>query len=566
MASSLLSYLKLVPSFPQYSGPHKVGTIDVEIPVFALDDPSFVPDGAADIHTVQFRIFYPAVPDSKGKPITWLPNPQRLHVGAYAQFLGVGSFAASILSFLSRNLLYTTIPVHKNAALLLPTVSESGNQRWPTVVFSHGLGGNRNTYSHLVASLASYGVIVVCPEHRDGSAAVTLVRDPNNQKPNTPKIWPYQAIPHAFSNDVWELRNTQLRIRLWELGLGMEALKGIDTKSESIIKSNLNTSTPATALSQFSGKMDVQTPGRVIFAGHSFGAVTIVQLLKTTFYASRPEVAAMSSPLFTPKLGSVIRNQITERNPTILLDMWCFPLLAASTAALYSLPLPIYSDKPSAPGGNALLVIESETFFKWSEHLHIKARILSLDPTVKVVTREVFERLGKPKFSEPHFFYAATSAHLSQSDFGVLFPWLTKKAFGSEQPERILRLNLRAHLQFLRVNGFKVAPTQNTDLVDSAAASEISDDGRLENDSAILSRAENGGLVKTWTWINTIGLGKDAYLSELEMFPPGSSSEHTIPGEDDAEKKMESEIDPSLQSGVRKPIDDVVKAVVNTTS
>ncbi len=48
--------------------------------------------------TIQFRIYYPALPESKGKRITWLPAPQRLHVSGYTQFLGIGPLMGSVLS------------------------------------------------------------------------------------------------------------------------------------------------------------------------------------------------------------------------------------------------------------------------------------------------------------------------------------------------------------------------------------------------------------------------------------------------------------------------------------
>ncbi|KXX76545.1 putative phospholipase A2 [Madurella mycetomatis] len=469
--ASFLSALNPVPSFPDYTGPYKVGTVDVEIPVSELVPPSPTPDGAEDLHTVQFRVFFPGVPEPRGKRVTWVPAPQRLHVAAYAQFLGIGSTLASILSFLPRHLHWTTIPAIKNAALL-PPPSDSPRSRWPTMIFSHGLGGHRNAYSHLAGSLASYGVVVVCPEHRDSSAPLSLVRDPQNQDSfsvkNTRRVVPYSRIPHAQTHEIWEARNKQLRIRLWELGIIFEAITAIDRGDGSLIKSNLNGNTPERALSQFAGKLDVLDPGRVIFAGHSFGAVTMVQLLKSTYYRGHPSVKAMPSPLLTPTDTSAIAKQITPDNPTILLDMWCFPLLSASTAPLYNLPLPCYTPSPSPSPISRLLAIESAAFFKWSEHLHAKARILS--PSPSAVTRRVSQdEFDRRRLSKPHFFYVDGSAHLSQGDFGVLFPSLTTgRLLGADRralSERVLRLNVRAQLQFLRENGVVVAGTAKADVM-----------------------------------------------------------------------------------------------------
>jgi platelet-activating factor acetylhydrolase len=98
LSKASLSRLSPVPAFPEYSGLYKVGTVDVEIPVSELEAPSPAPGTAKNIHTVQFRIFYPAPADTKEKQIPWLPAPQRLTVSAYTQFLGVGPMLASVLS------------------------------------------------------------------------------------------------------------------------------------------------------------------------------------------------------------------------------------------------------------------------------------------------------------------------------------------------------------------------------------------------------------------------------------------------------------------------------------
>lgn len=103
-ASKLAAYLARlspVPAFPEYTGPYKVGTMDVEMPVCDLESPSPAPDNAADIETVQYRIFYPAVPESNEKNISWLPAPQRRHVSAYTQFIGINHTLAEVLSYVT---------------------------------------------------------------------------------------------------------------------------------------------------------------------------------------------------------------------------------------------------------------------------------------------------------------------------------------------------------------------------------------------------------------------------------------------------------------------------------
>ncbi|KAI1806392.1 phospholipase A2 [Daldinia bambusicola] len=502
--SSLLLGLNPIPGFAEYTGPYKVGTVDVEIPVTELESPAPTPRTAADIDTIQFRIFYPAHPDSEGKRITWLPAPQREHLAAYIKFLGISPLLAEAISFFPRHLHYTTIPVIKNAPVLDPNTP---NKRWPTAIFSHGLGGTRNAYSQLVGSLASHGVVVICPEHRDGSAVATFIRIPSQQDRyfvrSTRREVPYLRIAHVSTNGVHAQRDDQLRIRLWETGLVHEAILAIDN---GVALTNLNKSTPS--LSSLAGKLHVHEPGSIIFAGHSFGSASTVLFLKSVFYAGRPEIAGMREPLYAPSRESSLYKQITPRNVTILLDMWCFPFLSKATQDLFILPLPAYaadnrnpsssaSSSSAPPGGNAILAIGSEDFFKWKVHLHLTARVLSPDPNAPIVQATAFRDTlaaaaalpsssssssSSPgsssssssgsvigRLGEPYFFFVRQSAHLSQSDFAILFPRLINRIFGCENPERALRLNRRAILQVLRANGIPVARTCVGDLVDGMA-------------------------------------------------------------------------------------------------
>ncbi|KAL2257128.1 hypothetical protein VTK26DRAFT_626 [Humicola hyalothermophila] len=66
--------------------------------------------------------------------------------------------------------------------------------------------------------------VVICAERRDGSAALSLVRDPKSH--DTCHLVPYVCIPHTQTLETWEARNRQLCIRLWELGLISEASLG----------------------------------------------------------------------------------------------------------------------------------------------------------------------------------------------------------------------------------------------------------------------------------------------------------------------------------------------------
>lgn len=92
-----LKNINPTPAFPAYTGPHKVGSIDVEIPTSELENPS---DDAppADMSTVAFRVFYPCRQDSEQKAVRWIPSPQREYIAAYARFLGANSAFAGIFS------------------------------------------------------------------------------------------------------------------------------------------------------------------------------------------------------------------------------------------------------------------------------------------------------------------------------------------------------------------------------------------------------------------------------------------------------------------------------------
>src|SRR3954463_11652122 len=132
------------------------------------------------------------------------------------------------------------------------------------MIFSHGLGGSRNAYSHLVGSIASHGVIVVATEHRDGSTPISYIREVPSGESTGEKSRPkhgkrttsYMRYSHTPSPEVEEGRNAQLKIRLWEMGLIHDSLMKVDEAAD---LTNLNTS--SVSLSMFKAKMNVHIPG-----------------------------------------------------------------------------------------------------------------------------------------------------------------------------------------------------------------------------------------------------------------------------------------------------------------
>lgn len=366
------------------------------------------------------------------------------------------------------------MPVHQNAELLAPPPK---SERWPVMMFSHGLGGTRNAYSHICGSLASHGVVVVATDHRDGSSPLAIHHTPEEKEKS--KHVGYRPIAHKPSTETYEARDEQLRIRLWELGMIHDALLKVDQGRQ--IK-NVAQDQPKgkSLLGMFSNLLNVHEPGAISFAGHSFGACTMIQFVKSVYHRPQGQMPGYK-PLYTPSEDSSIVRQITPSNSVTLLDLWTLPIQSPDTAWLRSQPMPCY-DSPT--GGKNLLAIASEGFYNWASNFRETKRILAKPST---------SQSKYPNQPGPHIFYPIASAHLSQSDFGVLFPWVTTKVFGAKEPERVLKLNTRAILQVLRENGVRVANTSASDLELDGQKGE---DKALAQDTAILSRTKDS--VRGW--------------------------------------------------------------------
>ena len=404
-----------------------------------------------------------------------------------------------VYSIFPRLVYYITIPAHRNAALL---EAPTANNRWPVMFFSHGLAGSRNMYSHICGSLASHGIVVVAMDHRDGSSPAQYVRA---TKTTEAKIIGPDQLPHTPSQEVYQGRDKQLRIRMWEIALAHRALLRID-KGWKLDNLDMNTALSkkerVEVLSIFEKSLDIHIPGRIVWAGHSFGAATMHQLVKTVFYNdNRP--ASASKPLFVPSANSAIAKQITTASPLAMLDLWGLPLHSPDQEWLWKKPLPCYSTK--SPGGKALVGVLSEGFHKWTGNLN----------NVKCA----FSPPATYNGPEPGLFYPVASQHFSQSDFGILFPWLTERFMHAAEPERVLKLNMRAVLQMMRNCGHDVAATSAADM-DLPADKKLTAKEEQAGDEQILSKVSS---VRGWTSIPLAKGMREPKLTtkdEKESAPP----------------------------------------------
>ncbi|RMY25569.1 hypothetical protein D0866_11068 [Hortaea werneckii] len=505
--SSWFSSLNPINSFPHYHGPYEVGTIDVEVPTADIPVVSDAPEGAQP--TVSFRIFYPCVKpakDEEDRPVRWVPQPQRINIASVIKYVGLSERVAGALSYLPQLLYWVKLPAHRNARLLDPPTS---NSRWP-----------------ICGELASNGMIVIALDHRDGSSPVQYVRETTDTPAHV--VYPTH-IPHSpLTDEVHEARDKQLRICIWEICMAYEALVKID-RGHKVDNLDLNTSRTTKGrkevLDQFSDMLDIHRPGEITWAGHSFGAATMVQLLKSVFYYSERSEND-GKPLITPHADAAIIQQIAPESSSLLLDMWCTPLKSPFQRFLFDRPLPSYA--VGGPDGSNILSVLSESFHNWQDNLNLNKRTVakprpsrrpsvatpttrekgkslpafarlrasspasdsgyassnsdrstsadqqqtsqsseSTAPAEVLPTRAAHERTNEST-AGPHMFYVATSQHFNQSDYGILFPWLAQKFTKAEEPERCLELNTRAMVQVLREAGIELGGEDDRDILSKA--------------------------------------------------------------------------------------------------
>jgi platelet-activating factor acetylhydrolase len=479
-------YQSPLPTLPEYTGPHKVGSAEYEIPIGSLGLQQ--PAEGFCAPTIRFRLFYPAKVDNPAtKGIYWVPEPQTTYLDGYLKMARVSPWLSSVLLSVPLFLRSTTFPAYENA----PMSDHAHPVR--VLIFSHGLVGSMNTHSAILGELASHGICCVAIEHRDGSGAVSLVRNSKAASlegaPTEMSSIFFRRVSLKIRPGVLEERDEQLRTRIFEL---MALYRALELLNEGATLENLALkSTSQLQISQGSLQLD---PGSVIWGAHSFGGSTVIQLLKSVFYEKGKDDNETGGLLLQDPFPS-FKAQITPHSPVVLLDPWFMPLKSPGTQDLFKTPLPCHhtESKTSQDHSSTMVIMSTEFAYHWPEcHSHMPAIISPEPSTVKVQTMEEYEEEFK-KFTSPRDFMnkskkakaqaqaQATSAlgqtatgeksqqnnqdevekrapismfeihettHITMSDFGLLFQWLTWWFTGQKNPElavkNIARLILEA--------------------------------------------------------------------------------------------------------------------------
>ncbi|XP_043573474.1 platelet-activating factor acetylhydrolase 2, cytoplasmic-like isoform X1 [Chiloscyllium plagiosum] len=365
---------------PSATGPHKVGCTDI------MTD-----------HRRQgsfFRLYYPCEACGEVKHPLWIPNYE--YCKGLADYLNRDKrWCAPLLNMAFG---YYEVPVGWDASF-------RAAEKYPLIIFSHGLGAFRTVYSAVCIELASQGFIVAAVEHRDESACTTffLKSSVENLEPSIgattaleqslegseippaslaemEEEWlPYRK-PDTAEED-FALRNKQLCHRMEECSRVLDVLT--DIHNGKFIKNYLPGHLD---LSIMKACIDLK---RVAVMGHSFGGSTSILAITRD---SRFRCA-------------------------VALDSWMFPL----TDDIYSKAL------------RPVFFVNSEKF-QTNDSIDKMKRLRSNNNEIKIIT-------------------IIGSVHQSQTDFTLLTGQLLSLAFetkGTIDPIMGLNITNKASLAFLQ--------------------------------------------------------------------------------------------------------------------
>ncbi|XP_028577672.2 platelet-activating factor acetylhydrolase isoform X3 [Podarcis muralis] len=236
---------------PEGKGPYSVGCTDLMTG-----------------HSIQgsfLRLYYPSQIGTSDEETIWIPNKEYYY--GLSDFLNINRTLGGF--FFTCNFGSVTCPAKWNAAFKL-------GEKYPLIIFSHGLGAFRTLYSAICTEMASQGFVVAAVEHRDQSSSATYYL---NEKPalgakgeasELHKEWIYYRKLKAGEDEV-ALRQQQVQQRADECVRALDLMLDINSGKQivNVLPLNFN-------WMLLKDSIDVQ---KIAVMGHSFGAATTIEAL-----------------------------------------------------------------------------------------------------------------------------------------------------------------------------------------------------------------------------------------------------------------------------------------------
>ncbi|KAI9467366.1 platelet-activating factor acetylhydrolase, isoform II-domain-containing protein [Lactarius psammicola] len=361
-----------MPVLESPAGPYAVGAVTFALPV----RPTSVIGGAAvrtgtgqtvpalRLEEVSFTAYYPVSPTTtklRWNWLNWFSRPLAETIRGYSHFSGISTLLLWPLVLFFGSCL--KVPAFVNAPPLQrskDTHVDPSQGPWPLVIFSHGLGGGRTTYSQLCTHLASSGKVVLAIEHRDGTSPITWPlsgetgkRYPHYYVKPDDVIWDDVKETSGFSDPRFAFRADQLELRKREIYLSYYAFRKLVQTGE---RGDLQTMDELPFdWASWAGDW-VRCDEGVSLIGHSFGGATVFAIL-------------------SPKGEDVLRIPVSHG---LVLDPWLEPILPPGPAP--------YTNQDSSLGHPKLMVINAEGFTLWTEHFKRVEEVVSAWPESALLT------------------------------------------------------------------------------------------------------------------------------------------------------------------------------------
>ncbi|KAH9021162.1 platelet-activating factor acetylhydrolase, isoform II-domain-containing protein [Lactarius pseudohatsudake] len=368
-----------MPILENPTGPYAVGAVTFTLPVrptrviggatVRTETGKIVP--ALRLEEVSFTAYYPVSPtttESRWNWLDWFPRymPLAETVRGYSHFSGISTLLLwpLVLFFGSR----LKVPAFVNTPPLqrikdkrmdptAPPNRDSSQGPWPLVIFSHGLGGGRTTYSQLCTHLASSGKVVLALEHRDGTSPITwpLSGETGKRYPHF-YVKPDDVIrdnveeTSGFHDPRFAFRADQLELRKREVYHSYSAFRELVQTGE---RGDLQTMDESPFdWASWAGDW-VRCDEGVSLVGHSFGGATVFAMLSL-------------------KEEDILRIPVSHG---LVLDPWLDPILPPGPAP--------DTNQNSSP---KLMVINAEGFTLWTEHFKRVEEVVCAWPESALLT------------------------------------------------------------------------------------------------------------------------------------------------------------------------------------